>query len=710
MAGGGAGGNDFFLQFGSDAEPFSRQLAADLDPGIAKINALREALLAYDETAGKIKGGSSPLGITFDGLDQAASRLEAASKSFSGQMEAQVNALGDKITLLSETLSTVLRNVRAVPPGGGSRPGVGGPPREEGGRNTRRLTELDPQTQARLNALERAKRTGNNVGTVTPAEKAAADKTRLVNQESADSANKAADANSLNAKQVKATARALESLTGKLQTLIDTAKQMPKAGGKSASPAAASADAALQIANTTANPVPVIVVGGEAQAAVGHPPAHQTHMPHATTATSTAKAQAEVAAAAELVNAPNSFKNPARVLPGDRVAAGQYFLLPGQEKPTRAFGIRKGETVGEYSARVDAMRARELAALAGGPKLSEEDQQTLSRWREANGPLPKPRIRVEPISSPLTGSSRTHSTVSMDTVSAAEPYPKEISNLLRRRDLFASERQSLAHGYALSELRLDPMMTQDGLSGETKSALSQIDQAILAMNTKRRLEMLFEGEDHPDLETLKKGAKNRQKLREEGRAAAEEGRLTANAEAAIVGKAGTRDPITGEWYYGEGMVGVNERRDTQFASNMQLGRVAEERRDRVESGAERENDIANAGAHYRNAQAMAERLAAVRPTDIANVFEDQSGERVSLSKLRDQLSAFIAPYIQGELTPGIRRAQQGVRRNNPSSIERYEQQLRELTAQRALLTVSPKGSVEDQLASLRQVAQNYANL
>lgn len=706
--------NDFMLQFGSNADVFSKKIAEDINPGIEKINALREALEQYDETVGNIKGGKSPLGITFEGLDRAAQRLEVASRDFNTKIEGQINALGTKITGLTETLSGVMRGLRLPPnPGAGGRPLV--PPggrRDPATPDPRRGDQFSPEQRAILAGQRRApdepkKTTPPNTTRVTPAEQAAADRQKNATRQSTEAVRDSADANSDSARKIEATSQALDGLNERLRNLIDLAKQMPAAGTAGDTPHTppTNADAALQIANTTSNPVPVIVVGGEAQAVSGHAPGHQAHMPHATTATQTARAKEEVAAVAEVANAQNSYKNPRHVQPGDVVAQGEYFQLPGQDKPTRAFGIRKEETAGDYSARVDAMRERAAAALAGAPHLSDIDKEALRSWQEANGRLPLPRVRVDSFADP----SISPGVSQQESVKASRQYPREVHEALRRRDAFAEERLGVAHGWALGELRQDPMLTQDSLHPDAKSALARIDQALLAMNTHRRLDMLFEGEDHPALAPLKAGAKNRQRLRDQGREAAEEDQATRNAHGAWYGQAGTRDPITGEWMYGSGIRGENERRDARFQSDIDAGRINEQRRDRDESGETRQENVHNVGARYRAAQAMADRVAGLQPVEgVANAFIDENGQRVSLENLRGELTSFMAPHMQGELAPQIRRAQQGIRRNNPSSVERYRKQLRELEAQRESLKLSPSGSFTEQLASIQQVAQRYA--
>lgn len=702
----GSGSNDFFLQFGSDAEPFSRQLAADLDPGIGKINALREALAAYEEQATKSKSGSSPLGLTFEGLDQAAARIERATADFGKQFGSQINQLTSKV----EGLAEILRSASRV----ASRPS--GPVRQPASARVTGVAAGVPAGQSRgysegftpeqLAIMERQRQNRvagatANATRVTPAEQAAAGKQKQAAEQNAQASKLAADANSATAKQITATSRALDGLNERLRSLVDTAKGLSSATPvKAADATAANADAVLQIGNTSANPIPVVVVGGEAQAVAGHPPAHapahQGHIPRATTATQTAKAQEEVAAAAEVANAPNSRRNPARVSGNDSVSPGEYFLLPGDnpKQPRRAYGIRPGETAGQYTERVDAVRGREQGYLSGAPRLSDYDQEQLRRANERYGPFPEPKARIEP--GALGKSAQNQETVN------ARALPKDVANLLRRRDLFAAETGDQAHSFVLDELRRDPHLTQDGLAPETKSALRQVDEAILALQNRSQAARLFNSQGTPDLDDLRQGATRRRYMADTGAAAAEEygQRRYVQSQLNAVQGEGLRDRESGRL--------VVPGHESTFNSDVWLGDINAGRRAYEESGAARHDDVANAGARYRSAQAMAERLANLRPSeDVANALDD-NGQRVSLETLRGQLGQFMSPYLQGELSPQIRRAQAGVRRNNPSSVERYRQQLAELTAHRASLAPVTQGTFDEQLASLREVSQRYA--
>jgi hypothetical protein len=679
MASGG-GGNDFFLQFGSDAAPFSQQLAADLNPGIERIDALRQALLSYEETAGKIKGGSSPLGITFEGLDQAASRLEAASKQFSGNIEAQLGSLKTQIEGLAEIMSRL--RPPQTRPGGAPLPPAR-PPAGGSERITSRGYDLDPEIQRRLAAIDRAKSTAS-ITSVTPTDQAAANKQRVANDEVTASANKAANANGLSAKEIKATGTALESLTKQLQGLIAVAKEMPAVapGGTHAS-VAASAEGALQIGNTTANPIPVIVVGGEAQATSGHPAGgHQTHLPLATTATQTAKAQQEVAAAAEVTNASNSYKNPTRVMPDDRVAQGEYFLLPGQKKPTRAFGIRNDETVGQYSARVDALRDSANEALAGGPTLDAEKAQILKEYKEGHGRLPLTRVRAIDRS---TGISQ------QENVSAYAGYPDHIAKILHERDEAANSRLDMGHSWALKQLRQDPMLTQDGLPDDAKAALSRID-SILANNTRKTVtDQLFEGEDHPDLATLKKGARNRNRLRDQGRAAYAESDAARQAQAAIDGSAGRRDPITGEWVKAPtGMLGVNERRKTEEQARADQEEIQEAASQRDTQGLTAMEGIHNAGTRYRLAGQLTEKISSTSPDD----YRRQAKVREDLQR---QLTSITDP-TRADLNERIRRAERNITRNRSLGrgdlVEKHTRTNQDLQAQLAAITPKDRSQKE----------------
>jgi len=104
--------NDFFLEFGSNAESFSKSLSGELAPGVRQINALTEALLKYDETVGNMRAGN-PLGGMFSQLDQAAGKLETIGDQISGQFSKIVNSLGTLSRDLTEALDVVTRSAAA---------------------------------------------------------------------------------------------------------------------------------------------------------------------------------------------------------------------------------------------------------------------------------------------------------------------------------------------------------------------------------------------------------------------------------------------------------------------------------------------------------------------------------------------------------------------------------------------------------------------
>lgn len=107
MASGGT--NDFFLQFGSDAPKFAKQLTDELPKGVKQIDLLVAAMEKYDDVAGKLKTSGSPINLNFEGLDQAAGRIETATTNFTRQFGAQINELVSRIAGLAEVLASGAR-------------------------------------------------------------------------------------------------------------------------------------------------------------------------------------------------------------------------------------------------------------------------------------------------------------------------------------------------------------------------------------------------------------------------------------------------------------------------------------------------------------------------------------------------------------------------------------------------------------------------
>lgn len=113
--------NDFYLNFGSDANPFAKELATELAPGIAQINALTEAILKYDEAVGSLHTGN-PLGNLFGQLDQASAKLESIGGELGTAFEKITTSLGTLTGQLRGALTEISQATRAAADAGKVKP------------------------------------------------------------------------------------------------------------------------------------------------------------------------------------------------------------------------------------------------------------------------------------------------------------------------------------------------------------------------------------------------------------------------------------------------------------------------------------------------------------------------------------------------------------------------------------------------------------
>lgn len=421
----GSQGNDFFLKFDSDANTFGQKLAGELEPGVAKINELREALLRYEAQSGKMKGGSSPLGSIFTGLDEAAARIETAMAGFTREFGVMVG----KIAGLAEALATVQRDVgngngrqpplrRPIGSGEDLRPGDPGTRGSYGG-----IGGLSPAEKARLDEMRGAKPTPPPpaVSRVTQADQTAAASGRTGKE----------DLSGLNASLVSG----LETLNARLKALAVDAEH----GGGASKPPTEPTAAEVQIGNTVANPVPIIAVGGEPSAVGGHPkgPPHTTT---ATTATSTEDAKEKLASP--------SVNPHADLVRQGLITEREAELLQEQDRVRAATQTRTG-TPGGYP------RARPEAPYATSGSNSEPPEQSTRARTES---APKIPVAERPI--PVTGRA-----LSEDVATRFNALTQETQRALQSaREILQSaaatrRQQDQAIARAASAFRADPAVS-----------------------------------------------------------------------------------------------------------------------------------------------------------------------------------------------------------------------------------------------------------
>jgi hypothetical protein len=681
---------DFYLSFGSDANPFSRQISQDLEPGITKINELREALAAYERQAADSKKGSSPLGLSFENLDSAAERIESATKDFSTKF----NGIVEKITGVADQLEAAMRVINRS--GVGGRPPVR-PPAPPAGppgnivpvtgtrpRNTTPLNQLDPGVQARLNELDRQKRAGL---------------TAITDEESARSARGKAQrtttANELLTQANTKIAKTMGTLTGhleKLDTLLKAVtdnKPPKKTTGEddSAERRLNNVSSEVQVGNTSSNPIPVIIVGGD-PAVAGHPhPAAHGHTPAARTATADAKTQETVAVAQEVVNAaPGTKKNPRALLPDERPYSPDEWVYPFGGDPkgqaTRAFGLRSGENFGQYSKRVDAVRSRVDQALGQVEQLSPEDAEELRLYKLSGRPVPKAR-------SSALGMDRNGSYLPIQSArGSATPADIDplVGEIVAKRDEVFRQQGNVAHSSMLQELLRDPRLTQDGLSREAKSALSQIDKIMLnpeqglgrgdVGQDQRVLRALF-GNRHnfneDDTRHFLEGATRRAYIRDNGSAA-----WTRSMDERENGKVLSAASAQNDWQYEE----TERQAEVDQQKNSVEGR-----------NARREAAVKTAGSRYRSAQGFINML------EGKESFRDPARELVRQGAITEgeyPLAALRTPAsnFNTKSLPDVEKAEQMLRAQIAPVVNGLRDQLKRVRRPDKI------GAINEQLESL----------
>lgn len=456
--------SDFFLRFGSDAGQFSQKISSDLEPGINSIYKLAQALADYDVQAERSsKNTSNPIANTLNELDRAAAEFRSLGSDLASTLQASLTATSG----LAGELKSLLESIKTIP-----------------GRTKK--------TAADLAALK--------LSEVTPEDARAAQKQRTlqstldtlaVDSEAAQKQlTRVARVNASIATTAEQTAGGLQNVAKGLREVLQVSKDRGKALAKTAD-AVANAGAAsseVRISNSSADPIPVRVVGGELDS-VGTTGLSTSSQPVVAADDGRSPHHVERPAPAPAKDVRAGRPDPIRANPETVITdalRGKTVLLPG-EKQGRfiGYGARPDETVGAYKERTDAVRKRESAAYKDIPVLSPEDKQLLTLFQKSGGRVAKDLItRIEAAAGIGKGPAKV-ARLDIDQAKGIEfkgALTKDqidaLPGLLQRVKDITAKTNAALDKFIEHEIARDPMMTQDGLRDNTKTALRRYDQNI----------------------------------------------------------------------------------------------------------------------------------------------------------------------------------------------------------------------------------------
>lgn len=139
--------NDFFLNFGSNAQTWAKGLSGELRPATSSINELTTALERYDSAVKQRKGTNSPLDSLFTRLDSVSDKFA----DLTGTLANTFNQAIQSINLLQEDIAGLLRSVKSVT----SEASTG---RRRGRPNLTQVDERDAASAAQVRNTETARK------------------------------------------------------------------------------------------------------------------------------------------------------------------------------------------------------------------------------------------------------------------------------------------------------------------------------------------------------------------------------------------------------------------------------------------------------------------------------------------------------------------------------------------------------------------------
>jgi len=453
--------NDFFLSFGSDAGEFSRKLASDLDPGIDKIYRLAQALQDYEERADSVKGGQSPLGSILSELDTASAKFDKLGSSLArefGKMAESMSTLGNDLQdILAKINKAEAVADAAAKKGAGRGPAPTAPP-PAAAPTKRGAYELDPEYEA-WKKRQQSPAPARNATKVSDDDMSAAWVTRVgdnmkkIKQDSIDARNalkRVSDINATLAGNATTLADNLKILGRNLREVIQISNDKGRGLEKLANQREAasvgnfqgSVSGEVSIGNTTANPVPVMIVGEANGNMAGH------HGHHASVKADPVAAQNEAAVAGAQAAQAEVLKRGRRILSNseldDAATPGGYYVGGVGKSNFRTVGqrINPGETFNEYFARYaqNQQAEKDIRQYARGKSIDEHGERTASMYEKIQNSFSSESIMrtLEPRLRDAIGNSKSVIPTETITTALAQAIPHSALTKMQRENIPAA--------------------------------------------------------------------------------------------------------------------------------------------------------------------------------------------------------------------------------------------------------------------------------